>query len=155
MNRRGHDHRACVRDALHAAEALCAARGHRLTPLRRRVLELVWMGHEPVGAYAVLDRLRAEGLASAPPTVYRALDFLVAEGLVHRIESLNAFAGCHDPTRPHTGTFLICRSCGEAEEIGEGEIAAVIKRKAAESGFRIERHAVEVSGICARCETGA
>ena len=89
-----HDHKHCVEDALAAAERLCAAKDLRFTPLRRRVLELVWSSHKPVGAYALLDKLRNEDLGSAPPTVYRALDFLIENGLIHRIERMNAFIGC-------------------------------------------------------------
>ena len=100
-----------------AAEKLCAAKGLRFTPLRRRVLELVWSGHKPVGAYALLDQLRDEDLGSAPPTVYRALDFLIEHGLIHRIERMNAFIGCSHPGEAHRGFFLICGECGNAEEL--------------------------------------
>src|SRR5262245_4876474 len=110
--RKGHDHDRCVTDALSAAEAVCARAGDRLTPLRRRVLELVWASHRPAGAYALLDRLREDGRGAAPPTVYRALDFLLERGLIHRIESLNAFVGCAHPGENHLVQFLICRSCG-------------------------------------------
>src|SRR3954453_3718975 len=92
-----HDHADCVAAALGAAERLCARRGARLTELRRRVLELIWRSHEPIGAYALLDRLGRERGRVAPPTVYRALEFLIAHGLVHRIASLNAFIGCVHP----------------------------------------------------------
>ena len=106
-----HDHRHCLKDALDRAAALCRDRGVRLTPIRRRVLELVWSGHRPLGAYDILDALQAERRGAAPPTVYRALDFLREQGLVHRIESRNSFVGCPDPDTPHGGQFLICRTC--------------------------------------------
>ena len=93
----GHDHRRCVADALDKAEALCSDRGARLTKLRCRVLELVWNSHAPIGAYDVLRRLSQEHQSAAPPTVYRALDFLLEQGLIHRIESLNAYIGCPVP----------------------------------------------------------
>jgi Fur family zinc uptake transcriptional regulator len=96
-----HDHEHCVEDALAAADKLCAEQGLRFTPLRRRVLELVWSSHKPVGAYALLDKLRSEDLGSAPPTVYRALDFLIEHGLIHRIERMNAFIGCSHPGETH------------------------------------------------------
>ena len=92
--RPGHDHRACVDEALDGAVELCRKRGARLTGTRQRILELVWAGHRPVGAYELLAALGRDGQPAAPPTVYRALDFLVDQGLVHRIESLNAFVGC-------------------------------------------------------------
>ena len=96
-----HDHRVCVKDALEQATAICAKRGARLTPIRRRVLELIWASHKPSGAYDILEALSQEsrGKRIAPPTVYRALDFLLEQGLIHRLESLNAFIGCPHPMR--------------------------------------------------------
>src|SRR5882724_8224269 len=96
-----HDHQHCIDDALVRAATICAQSGGRLTPLRRRVLELVWHSHAPVGAYDILDALRRDGRPAAPPTAYRALEFLLGHGLIHRIESLNAFVGCAQPERPH------------------------------------------------------
>jgi Fur family zinc uptake transcriptional regulator len=95
----GHDHKHCIEDALAAAEKLCAERTCASRPLRRRVLELVWSSHKPVGAYALLDELRNEELGSAPPTVYRALDFLIDNGLIHRIERMNASSAAAIPAR--------------------------------------------------------
>jgi len=147
-----HDHRLCIDEALARAEALCAARGARLTALRRRVLELVWTGHQPRGAYAILDDLGSEeGKATAPLTVYRALEFLVAQGLVHRIESLNAYVGCAAPGEPHSGQFLVCESCGNAVELNAPEISAAISDHAAGLGFEVRRQTVEVSGRCRDC----
>src|SRR4051794_6447763 len=112
-----HDHDACVEAALDRAARLCARHGARLTPLRRRVLELVWRGHAPIGAYDILGRLSPKIGAVAPPTVYRALEFLRAQGLVHRIESLNAYLGCERPGEAHGGQFLLCSGCGAAAEL--------------------------------------
>ncbi len=109
---RAHDHRACMAGTLATAEALTRARGQKLTPLRRRVLEIVLESHAPMGAYDVLGTLARGGAKPAPPTVYRALDFLCAQGLVHRIDSLSAFAACFAPERTHRGHFLLCRACG-------------------------------------------
>ena len=86
----GHDHSSCVEDALAAAHEVCSTKGARLTPLRERILELVWLSHKPVGAYTLLDLIKLEHNSAAPPTIYRALDFLMEHGLVHRIKSLNA-----------------------------------------------------------------
>ncbi|RMD92342.1 MAG: transcriptional repressor, partial [Alphaproteobacteria bacterium] len=86
-----HDHRACAAAALARAEARCRESGLRLTPLRRRVLEILLESHRPLGAYDILARLRADGRPAQPPVAYRALDFLVAHGLAHRLHSLNAF----------------------------------------------------------------
>lgn len=151
----GHDHRSCVAAALGAADAVCAGRGVRLTALRRRVLELVWESHEPVGAYILLDALRAEGRRAAPPTVYRALEFLREHGLIHRIAQRNAFVGCSRPGLAHAGHFLICTGCGSVAELDDPAVATAIERSAASLGFAVGRPVVEVLGLCAHCrETG-
>ncbi len=146
-----HDHGSCVKDALARADALCAERGVRLTAQRARVLELVWSSHKPRGAYAILEDLSADGKRVAPLTVYRALDFLLEQGLIHRIESQNAFVGCPDPGTAHTGQFLVCTCCGEATELTDPRIAAIIAESATDRGFTITRQTVEVSGICPAC----
>ena len=146
-----HDHQHCVDDALAAAERLDAAEGLRFTPLRRRVLELVWTSHKPVGAYALLDALRQEDMGSAPPTVYRALDFLIEHGLIHRIERMNAFVGCSHPGEAHRGFFLICSECGNAEELHSSALADTIASNARRNGFAARDMTLEVSGTCAGC----
>lgn len=150
-----HDHDSCIADALAAAEALCARRGARLTETRRRVLELVWRGHAPVGAYEILEALRAEGRGAQPPTVYRALDFLIEQGLVHRIESRNAFIGCTRPAERHSYQFLICRNCGSVAELANPRIAKAIEAGAAAEGFATARSTVEIEGQCAECRRAA
>jgi len=149
-----HDHETCVGEALDRAAELCARRGARLTDLRREVLELVWAGHEPVGAYDVLDALRRRHPGAVPPTVYRALDFLIAQGLIHRIESRNAYMGCNRPEQPHASQFLICEDCGTTAELDDPAIAQAVKRRAAALGFKAERQTIEVRGRCPRCEGG-
>ena len=146
-----HDHNHCVEDAVEAAEKLCAQRGIRFTPLRRRVLELVWSSHKPVGAYALLDQLRNEELGSAPPTVYRALDFLIENGLIHRIERMNAFIGCSHPGEAHRGFFLICAECGNADELESASVADSITASAGKRGFTARDMTLEVTGVCAAC----
>jgi Fur family zinc uptake transcriptional regulator len=148
-----HDHRECVEAALTAAEELCRRRSRRLTALRRRVLELVWSGHRPVGAYAVLEMLQTEGRA-APPTVYRALEFLQEQGLVHRLASLNAYVGCIHPGRPHAGQFLICESCQTLVELDDRKVTAAIAGSAGAAGFQVSRQTVEILGRCPRCRKG-
>lgn len=148
----GHDHGTCVETALAAAAAVCVKRGARLTPLRRRVLELIWRNHAPVGAYDLLRALATTQPGAAPPTVYRALDFLLAHGLVHRIESLNAFVGCAHPQQTHGGQFLLCSDCGAAAEVHDPRVDAAIGRRAAELGFAVGRKTVEVQGLCGPCQ---
>jgi Fur family transcriptional regulator, zinc uptake regulator len=148
----GHDHRKCVREALATADSVCAAEGVSLTPLRRRVLELVWGAHAPVRAYDLLESLRAERRGAAPPTVYRALDFLLSVGLIHRIESLNAFVGCADPVRRHRGQFLICEQCGAVAELDDDEIANSLAARANALGFKARRQTIEIAGSCPACQ---
>lgn len=150
-----HSHDECMQDAVQAAEQVCQQRGLRLTPLRRQVLELVWRSHEPVKAYDVLDHLRHVHQGAAPPTVYRALEFLQAQGFVHRIESLNAYIGCGAPQNAHAGQFLICKDCGEVAEIDDDEIRALLAKKARSMGFRIDNETIEVTGACVSCRDKA
>ena len=152
---RGHDHTSCIAEALAAAEGLCAERGAALTPIRRRVLELVWSSHAPIGAYEILSRLAGESGKVQPPTVYRALDFLRQQGLVHRIESRNAFIGCGQPERDHEGQFLLCRACGEAEELMDEKVLQPLERHARARGFVLERRTVELEGLCPNCQQAA
>ncbi len=150
-----HDHAACVRTAIDRAGALCLRNGARLTPLRREVLEIVWRGHRPVGAYEVLAALGRSRQRAAPPTVYRALDFLMEQGLVHRIESLNAFIGCDRPGHEHRGMFLLCEGCGQATEIEDPGLLAQLSARAAAAGFAPRRVTIEVGGHCAACRQPA
>ncbi|WP_416421732.1 zinc uptake transcriptional repressor Zur [Pseudomonas sp. App30] len=150
---RPHDHSHCVHSALSEADALCARMGLRLTALRRRVLELVWQSHKPLGAYDILAVLSdQDGRRAAPPTVYRALDFLLENGLVHRIASLNAFIGCNHPEHAHQGQFLICRVCHVALELEQPAISQAIIKSAADVGFKVEGQTVEVVGLCSACQ---
>lgn len=148
----GHNHRTCVQDAVTAAQRICADEGARLTDLRQRVLELVWESHRPVKAYELLNQLQADRGQAAPPTVYRALDFLLEHGLVHRIESLNAFIGCGEPGQAHRGQFLICTGCGTVAEMDDGEITQLLAAKARALGFRFHEGTVEISGACEQCQ---
>lgn len=149
-----HDHGKCIATAMTRAESLCAQRGVRLTPVRRRVLELIWRSHEPVGAYAMLDVLRVEGFNAQPPTVYRALEFLTEQGLIHRLESRNAFIGCPSPDHPHQALYLICTQCGMVEERAETPLLmAALADLTQQSGFQIIGRTLELTGLCQTCQT--
>lgn len=150
-----HDHRQCIEEALDSASRLCSARGARFTPIRRRVLELVWARHQPIKAYDILERLNDEDRGAKPPTVYRALDFLIGQGLVHRLESLNAFVGCPHPGQDHDYQFLICDSCGTVAEIASPAVRAALAEHAASLGFAVKRQTIEVHGTCKTCARGA
>jgi len=152
---RRHDHRGCVENALARAERVCRSRSANLTEIRRRVLTLVWRGHEPVGAYEILDALRQEGVSAQPPTVYRALEFLIEQGLVHRVESRNAFVGCAQADERHGYQFLICSDCGKVQELSDDRIGRAVAARAKAAGFAVGRSTVEIEGVCAACRHGA
>ncbi len=147
---RHQDHQSCIDAALKRAERLCRSHQQRFTSIRRRVLELVWQQHKPVGAYEVLELLQQDG-RSAPPTVYRALDFLQQMGLVHRIASLNAYVGCARPGEPHDGQFLICESCRSLAELDSPAINTAVEKLSADSDFEPKRHTIEILGLCPAC----
>lgn len=145
---------------LDRAEAVCEHRGAKLTELRRHVLGLVLDAASPTGAYELLDRLRQSRRGAAPPTVYRALDFLLEHGLVHRVERLSAFVGCvagctadHavDESHTHAVQFLICRQCGKVIEMQDDDVSAVLARAAKAAGFSISDATIEAEGLCSTC----
>lgn len=148
-----HDHGVCVKSALAAAEAACAARAVQLTPVRRRTLEILLEAHAALGAYDVLARLDADGFGSKPPVAYRALTFLVDQGFVHRIERLNAFVACAHPGATHDPAFMICRTCGTVAEALAN--ARTFGASAAAAGFRIEQTVIEAEGLCPSCQDPA
>ena len=136
-----------------AAQA-CGRRGARLTSIRRQVLGLVLESRRPAGAYELLDRLRPNHKGAAPQTVYRALDFLLEHGLIHKVERLAAFVACvHgiEEEHRHAVQFLICRQCGHVQELSDKEIGGAMARAARESGFTVLGSTVEADGICADC----
>src|SRR6201991_4952818 len=144
----GHDHDRCSMDAMAVAEARCTERGQRLTPIRRDVLAALLVSHRPLGAYEIMDRLAPEGPRPAPITVYRALDFLRENGLVHRIESRNAFVACvHAHAAGELVVFLICERCGTVGEASSSEVANTVKSAADAVGFTPKSPVIEVSGI--------
>jgi Fur family zinc uptake transcriptional regulator len=154
----GHDHRACAHELLARAERLCAARGARLTDMRRRVLEALAADHAPAGAYEVIERLSGKGgRRPAPISVYRALDFLLAHGLAHRIESRNAFVACsgdHAAGADGPVVFLICEGCGAVGEAAAPALAAALDELVEATGFQARAPVIEIAGRCAHCAAG-
>jgi Fur family zinc uptake transcriptional regulator len=148
---------------LDRAEAICNQRGANLTDLRRQVLGMILEAHAPTGAYDLLDRLRETRRGAAPPTVYRTLDFLLEQGLIHRVERLSAFVGCVagcmvDPdgeSHAHAAQFLICRNCGRVVEMQNHDVATVLARAAKQAGFSITSATVEAEGLCGTCRAAA
>lgn len=150
-----HNHRHCRTAGLREAKDYCTSQGLRLTPVRARVLEILLETHQALGAYDILDRLKEDGLGGQPPVVYRALDFLVAHGFVHRLERLNAFTACVHPSQGHEPMFLICSECKQVAETALASLAQDIDRAAGNLGFSVQSRVVEVVGRCPNCQAAA
>ncbi len=148
-----HDHDACVSGALSVAEAHCAERGLKLTPTRRRVLEILLSQHRAMGAYDLLPILANEGLGSQPPVAYRALEFLVTNGFAHKVEKLSAYVACSYSGQNHSPAFMICRQCAAVVETTTARDAGALGRAAKSAGFTIETAVVEAEGLCPACQT--
>lgn len=142
-------------DALAAAEARCAHVGEHLTPLRRRVLELLLAHHGPAKAYDLLEKLKIEHAAAKPPTVYRALEFLVRLGLAHKVESQSAFIACVGGHGHAPALVLLCNRCGDATEADSGPLFTDAHAAAETAGFALETLVIEASGVCGRCQKAA
>lgn len=149
-----HDHADCAEGILEQADALARTKSIRLTPVRRRVLEILTEAHQALGAYEVLDRLREDGFGSQPPVAYRALDYLVKQGLAHRIRRLNAFTACTAGNRlDHAPVFLICEECETVAELASTKAAEALRTEAKDIGFAISRMNIEATGVCPSCQT--
>ncbi len=134
------------------AKSLCSARGAQLTELRRKILELLWESGRPTGAYELIETLKQEQARPiGPPTVYRALEFLMSQGLVSKIESRNAYVACAHPERRRACLFFICTNCGASAELEDARVEELLAEDAAALGYRVARRVVEVEGICATC----
>jgi Fur family transcriptional regulator, zinc uptake regulator len=151
-----HDHNRCAAEAISHAEQVCARRAQKFTPIRRQVLQALLSTHRPLGAYEVIDELARSMPRPAPITVYRALEFLMANGLVHRIESRNAYLACaHDHDAASLVAFLICEYCGSVGEIPAASVAQSLSAAARASGFAPKLSVVEITGTCAHCQKAA
>ena len=149
-----HNHQQCIDTALATARQLCSKKAVNLTPMREQVLTVILQSHEPCGAYSILETLATAakpGAKPAPPTVYRALEFLLDQQLIHRITSLNAYIACCRPARSHQGHFLICQVCRQAVELNSTDISEVINSAAQKQGFAVAHEGLEVFGTCAEC----
>lgn len=136
---------------LRTAESLCAQRGKRLTPIRRKVLEILLTEHRSVKAYELLDLIRDVQPGAAPPTVYRALDFLVEEGLVHRLDAINAWAACMDAAGEPHDLLVVCTQCGAVAELSDPALTRILEERVAEAGFALSEHETELRALCAKC----
>lgn len=151
------NHNASTAELTRMAEQRCRDQGVRFTPIRRRVFELVSEAPRGLKAYELLDKLSNEHASARPPTVYRALDFLMEQGLVHRIESQNSFIACPcpEPQPTHTQGFqlIICRKCGRVDEMHESEVVDVLKNLLAKRDFTLEKQTIELTGLCGECQS--
>jgi Fur family zinc uptake transcriptional regulator len=146
------DHHHCQHQALTKAEEICAERGLRLTPQRRQVLTLIWQSHRPMKAYDLLEQMQQDDPSAKPPTVYRALDFLMEQGLIHRLDSLNAFTGCGHPDGHHRDCyFMICQDCGTASEYCAPALSQAIHQAAQDNDFSPQQTVLEIAGTCGDC----
>lgn len=156
---RPHNHNDCVDTAMKVARKVCQEAKVRLTPTREKVLFLIWQSHKPLGAYDIIAQLSAQESDGkkvvAPPTVYRALEFLLEQGFIHRIASLNAFVGCSIHNSDHISQFLLCRECGIAIEMESEAINEAVRQNAETYGFAIDTETIEVIGLCTCCQETA
>lgn len=147
-----HSGTASAQAILAQAEARASERGLRLTPVRRRTLEILLRAHGALGAYDVLAHLAAEGYGTQPPVAYRALNFLVENGLAHKIRRLNAFTACAHPAEDHSAAFLICVACDSVTEASARRVSEALADAAGEAGFALERSTIEAVGLCHACQ---
>lgn len=150
-----HDHGLCSADALTRAEALITQRGLRLTPVRRRALEILLESHRALGAYDMLARLVEDGFGNQPPVAYRALEFLEDHGLAHRVRRLNAYTACMHMGEVHTAAFLICATCNAVSEAASAPAIAALETAARARGFVIKATTIEAVGLCPACQQAA
>lgn len=141
-----------ISEQLNVAESLCAQRGRRLTPIRRKVLELLLRHGRSLKAYELLDAMRAEHPGAAPPTVYRALDFLMDEGLIHRLDAVNAWTACQDAAGAPHDLLVVCTGCGAVAEVSDPEMSRKLAERVALTGFALATHETEIRALCPQCQ---
>lgn len=147
-----HDHHGCIDAALTEAHRLCKARGTRLTSMREQVLQLIWQSYQSMKAYDLLAQLAQQTTkAIQPPTVYHALDFLQAQGLIHRLASINAYLSYHSPDTPHNGYFLICSQCNTTLEFSLIDIERRLQDYAQSQSFQVQSTSIELTELCQLC----
>ncbi|MGB2102620.1 MAG: Fur family transcriptional regulator [Porticoccaceae bacterium] len=150
-----HDHVRCINAAISRAHEICDRSNVRLTATREAILRLLWQNHQPLGAYQLQQQLtKVSDKPVAPPTIYRAIEFLVNLGLVHRIPSLNAYVGCPFPNSEHSNIFLICKECNTVAEIAESRVNSLLESLCDKVDFKPETQTIEIFGCCPNCEPG-
>ncbi len=149
-----HDHDRCIKAALASANSLCAEKNARMTTTRESVLRLLWQSHQPLGAYQLQDQLsRLLNKPVAPATIYRAVDFLLGLGLIHRIASLNAYIGCPFPNSEHSNLFMICSDCGSVAEVAHNTLNGLLQNICDRTNFTLQSQSLELFGQCPQCRS--
>jgi Fur family zinc uptake transcriptional regulator len=147
-----HDHDRCIKAALTRAQDICIEQNQRMTTTRESVLRLLWQSHKPLGAYQLQDQLaKLLDKPIAPPTVYRAVEFLLQLGLIHRLPSLNAYIGCPFPNSEHSNLFMICTECGSVAEMADNTISNMLQSASDKVNFTLQRQCLELFGLCPQC----
>ena len=146
-----HRHTLCIKNALARANKICTEKQVRLTPIRSKVLELIWQSHKPIKAYDLLAQLSNHNHIEKPPTVYRALEFLLDNQLIHKIESSNTYIGCEFDHKCGDTQFFICDQCDEVKEVQESKLDQTLLETSQKQGFIPHQTHVEIHGICAQC----
>ena len=150
-----HDHVRCINAAISRAHELCADSNVRMTPTREAILRLLWQSHQPLGAYQLQEQLaKVTDKPVAPPTIYRAIEFLLELGLVHRIPSLNAFFGCPFPNSEHSNIFMVCEQCKTVAEMADNKINHLLSELSQKAKFTLNSKTIELFGLCPNCELG-
>ena len=149
-----HDHDRCIKAALASANSLCAEKNARMTTTRESVLRLLLQSHQPLGAYQLQDQLsRLLNKPVAPATIYRAVDFLLGLGLIHRIASLNAYIGCPFPNSAHSNLFMICSDCGSVAEVAHNTLNGLLQNICDRTNFTLQSQSLELFGQCPQCRS--
>ena len=134
------------------ARKYCEDKGARFTPLRAQIYEILIQEDSSIGAYDILDKLKLSEGSAKPPTVYRALDFFLELGLVHKVESTNTFKACHHFGCSHPVQFLICDFCGDVKEISSESVQDKLESQALQNDFKIISQTIEAHGVCNMCQ---
>lgn len=150
-NTRCGNHENCISTTINQVEKICAENGLRFTKIRKAVLEIIWESHRPIKAYDILTKISNINYSEKPPTVYRALDFLMENGFVHKINSLNSYVGCSHPNEHSDCYFIICSICNEVQECCDSTITKTIKKILNKNTFKHDYIALEVNGQCNYC----
>ncbi len=140
-----------IAEQISTAHELCAQRGQRLTPIRQKVLEILLRESRSLKAYEMLDRIRSVHPGAAPPTVYRALDFLVEQGLIHRLDAINAWTACMDAAGEPHDILVVCTECGKVAELSAPALSRQLAQKVSDAGFVLSGHETELRALCAAC----